>query len=155
MRAGGAAVSDTLGEKVAAFLDSHAILALATADEGGAWAAPLTYARDSGLRLYFLSDPSTRHCRAFLRYPRVAGSIQEEGASWREFMGLQFSGVASPVAESELEGVFALYAAKFPFAADLYSPAGPHRFFRITPRWFRLISNRPALGSKEELHLSP
>ena len=148
------AVSETLRDRIGAFLDAHTVLVLATADEGGPWAAPLCYARDAGLRLYFLSDPSTRHCRALLRRAEVAGSVQEEASNWEEFAGLQFSGTASPLAEPEAGEVFSLYAAKFPFAASLIPHAGPHRFFRITPRWLRLISNRCGLGVKEELHLS-
>lgn len=148
------AAFETLGERIGEFLDAHRVLVLATTDEGGPWAAPLAYARDAGLGLYFLSDPSTRHCRALLRHTEVAGSIQEEASSWEEFAGLQFRGTASPVTEPEAGAVLALYAARFPSTELLVPQAGPHRFFRITPRWLRLISNRYGLGLKEELSLT-
>ncbi len=154
MTAGGVAAPERLGERIGAFLDAHNIMVFATADEGGPWAAPLCYVRDAELRIYFFSDPSTRHCRALLQCRNVAGSIQEEASRWEEFTGLQFSGIASAVEESEREKVFRLYAAKFPFVTTLGSHAGPHRFFRITPRWFRLMSNRQWLGWKEEMHLA-
>ena len=143
-----------LADTIRTFLDRHRVLTLATVDDGGPWATPLFYASDDALALYFLSDPGTRHCRAIAQNPRVSAAIHGDPGAWTEIMGVQLDGWAAVVEGSE-EWAHATrcYAAKFPFALALIPPDGPYRFYRLRPRWLRLIDNSRGLGFKEELLL--
>jgi len=142
-----------LVEQIAAYLESHHVLTLATVDEAGPWAAPLFYASDRSLALYFLSDPATRHRRAIARSPRVSAAVYGGTAVWTEITGVQIDGWARAVDDEERDHAFGRYAAKFPFALALIPPDGPYRIYQIRPRWVRLIDNARGLGFKEEICL--
>lgn len=146
-------MSGALRERIRGYLEAHHVLTLATVDEGGPWAAALFYASDEALNLYVLSDPTTRHGRAIARDARVAATVHGETREWTAIRGVQLWGIAEEVKEAE--EVFARYTAKFPFAAASIRRNGPHRFYRIIPRWVRLIDNSQGLGFKEELWLIP
>ena len=140
-------------EEIGKYLETHNVLVLATVDEGGPWATPLFYASDENLDLYFLSDPSVRHCRAIAKTPRISAVIHGGSAAWDELAGLQIDGWAH-AADGELEDwARACYEAKFPFSLALVPSDRPHRFYRIRPRWLRLIDNTRGLGFKQELCL--
>jgi len=124
---------------------------MATVDEGGPWATSLFYVSDEALNLYFISDPATRHSRALSRDARVAVTIHEETREWTAIQGIQLWGTAGAVEAAE--EAIARYTRKFPFAAALIPASGPFRFYRVTPRWIRLIDNSRGLGFKEELSL--
>lgn len=138
-------------ERIKSYLEAHHVLTLATVDEGGAWAASLFYASDDALNLYVLSDPATRHGRAIVRDARVAVTVHGEIREWMAIRGIQLWGTAGEVTEAE--ETFTRYIEKFPFAAALIPVGGPHRFYRIAPRWIRLIDNSQGLGFKEEIRL--
>ena len=141
-------------EEIREYLEAHHVLTLATCDEGGAWATPLFYVNDEALNFYFLSDPSTRHCQAIVKNPRVSAATHGGSTVWTEITGLQLDGWACALAdELEEQRAFALYTAKFPFVLPMIPADGPHRLYRIRPRWFRLIDNSQGLGFKEELAL--
>lgn len=143
-----------LEDRVCRYLEGHDVLTLATVDEVGPWATPLFYVSDDALDLFFLSDPTTRHCQAIARNPKVSAAIHGEFTAWTDIRGLQLEGRAHPVDDEQAdERIFARYTAKFPFALPLISLDGPHRFYRIRPRWLRLIDNSRGLGFKEELRL--
>lgn len=140
-----------VAERVAAFLTAHHVLTLATVDEDGPGAAALFYAVDDAMSLYVLSDPGTRHGRALARDARVAATIQSETTDWMAITGLQLRGTARQLAEDD--EARHLYLSRFPIAATLMSSGAPHRFYRIAPRWMRLIDNSRGLGFKEEFRL--
>lgn len=141
-----------LEKRIRRYLEGHDVLTLATVDEAGPWATPLFYVSDDSLDLFFLSDPSTRHCQAIARNPQVSAAVHGGFTAWTEIRGLQLEGQAH-VVDDERAGASALarYATKFPFALALISPDRSHRFYRIRPRWLRLIDNSRGLGFKEEL----
>jgi uncharacterized protein YhbP (UPF0306 family) len=146
-------MAKALLERIKGYLEAHHVLTLATADEGGPWATSLFYASDDALNLYVLSDPATRHGRAIAHDARVAATVHGENREWTAIQGIQLWGTADEVKAHE--EVFARYTEKFPFAAALISPDGPHRFYEIRPRWIRLIDNSRGLGFKEEITLAP
>ena len=138
-------------QRVTAFLAAHHVLTLATVDEDGPGAAALFYAVDDAMSLYVLSDPGTRHGRALAREARVAATIQAETTDWTAITGLQLRGTARQLVEDD--EARRLYLSRFPFAAALMGDVAPHRFYRIAPRWMRLIDNARGLGFKEEFWL--
>lgn len=129
------------------------MLTLATRDAAGAWATPLFYASDEVLDLFFLSDPGTRHCQAIARDPEVSAAIYGGAFEWSEVTGLQLAGQAWPAPDRLEHLAEHCYGRKFRFAEALIRPGGPHRLYRIRPRWLRLIDNARGLGFKEEVSL--
>lgn len=155
---------ESLHARVAAFLELHATLTLATVgDDGLPAAAAVFYAHDADLNLYFLSEAHTRHGRNLTVTPQVAGTIQAEGQDWRSIRGLQVRGVASIIPVSGVAHAASIYGRKFAFVGALLATggslgvlAGPlarARFWVLHPTWFRLIDNTVDFGFKEELTL--
>lgn len=143
-----------LFEEIREYLEAHHVLTLATVDDGGSWATPLFYVSDDAMDLYFLSDPSTRHCQAIAASPLVSAALHGGATVWAEITGIQLHGLAEAL-DDELgeERALQLYTAKFPFVLPLIPVDGPHRIYRIRPRWLRLIDNSRGLGFKQELSL--
>jgi uncharacterized protein len=153
--------SDSLHNRIAAFLAAHTTLTLATVGaEGAPAAAAVFYAHDSKLDLYFLSEERTEHGRNLLADARIAGTIHADGQDWRGIRGLQMRGQARRAAGTDLARAAAVYGRKYAFVAGLLAGsggagtlAGPlarARFWVLRPAWFRLIDNTVRFGFKEE-----
>jgi hypothetical protein len=138
------------------YLQEHHVLTLATVWEGRPHAAALFYVADEAGRLYFLSNPASRHAQALAQNTRVAVTIQGEQVNWRTIRGLQIEGIAEPVVEAEeREGALRRYLARFPELQDLTDCAvrtalAEATVYCITPRWVRWIDNTKGFGHKEE-----
>jgi uncharacterized protein len=144
-------------------LEAHHTLTLATASAGQPWAATVFYASDAELNLYFVSDHRTRHAREMLAEPRVALAINADVDNWNDVRGLQVEGDAARVDGLERAKALALYLAKFasvralfdaPRSADEETIAKRLRntdFWRVTPRYVRLIDNARGFGFRLEL----
>jgi uncharacterized protein YhbP (UPF0306 family) len=153
-----------LRPRLLAFLHHHDTMTLATIGPAGEpQAAAVFYAADSGLDLYFLSDPQSRHGRNLAREPRVAATIQADGQNWREITGLQIEGTAALVdGVDKIAGVARLFAERFEFLRELLTEgdgmgppelAGPlasSRFYVLRPTWIRSIDNKLGFGHHEE-----
>jgi uncharacterized protein YhbP (UPF0306 family) len=158
-------VSDGVRDLVRQMLEAHGTVTLASAGEGGPWAATVFYVSDPALNLYFVSDVRTRHGRELAADARVAGAVNANVHTWDEVRGLQLEGRAVLLPEEERSDAIALYLAKFPDVARLFNAPRDDSerligerlrktaFWRLTPRWFRLIDNRRGFGWKQELTL--
>jgi len=156
---------DDLRTRIHEFLARHTTLTLATIGPEGPQAAALFYAHDAALNLYFLSEPSSRHARNLAADPRCAVTIQADGQDWRLITGLQIEGSAQVLTSpAEWAIAYDVYRAKFPFVGEawqgkgmaaptLSGPLARSRFYRLTPRWLRLIDNARGFGHKDELRL--
>jgi hypothetical protein len=153
-------MSDDARARILAYLAAHSTLTLATEREGKPWANALFYAND-GFTFYFVSDPKTRHADHLRRNPRVAATINEDQDDWRAIQGVQLEGVCEEITNPvEAARALKIYAAKYPFIADLLrapkelgSAMAKARFHKITPTWIRLIDNTRGFGFKEEIYL--
>ena len=139
-----------LRARIADYLAAHHVMTVATTEP---WAAAVFYVSD-GFTLYFLSSPDSRHCRGFGADARVAVTIHEDYADWREIKGVQIEGVAEPVAAGELPRVRELYAAKFPFvragaSAAIAAALARIAWYRITPRRVCLVDNAAGFGHRD------
>lgn len=132
-------------------------MTLATHGPAGPWAAAVFYVNE-GLRLYFLSSPSSRHGRDLSADPRVAATIQEDYRDWPEIKGVQLEGRVAPVAEAELGRIRSLYAAKFPVVANV-SEAPPElaaalasvSWYALTPEALHFVDNSAGFGRRKRL----
>lgn len=83
------------------FLKQHKQMCLATSGTFP-WIATVYYAYDADLNLYFLSDPTTLHCRQIAENSQVAVAIVESPQDINKpKKGLQISGVAKQLSSVE------------------------------------------------------
>lgn len=154
----------SLRSRIAAFLESHTTLTLATVGSDALpAAAAVFYAHDPELNLYFLSEPDTRHGQNLIANSHAAGTIQADGQDWRSIQGLQVQGEAFLLPAPQVLRAATLYGRKYTFVGSLLggsggpvSLAGPlarARFWILRPAWFRLVDNTVSFGFKEELVL--
>jgi uncharacterized protein YhbP (UPF0306 family) len=89
--------------------------------------------------------------------PQVAVSISGECADWKEIKGLQIDGVAGVVSKADRDGVVEMYFTKFPalkklhLASEILKLLRESSFYRISPKWIRLIDNSKGFGHKDEM----
>ena len=151
----GRAGQGALRAAIRAYLEAHRVMTVATA---GPWAAAVFYVSD-GFDLFFLSSPGSRHCAALAMHPRVAVTIQDDGADWRAIRGLQGEGIARPSPAAEGARARRLYAAKFPFLRLAAREASLARALRRV-RWYRialdgiwLVDNARGFGHRDAVDL--
>lgn len=76
-------------------LDKGYLISLATADEGGVWAADLIYVFDEkDFTIYWMSRPEARHSKALEKNKNVAGTITVNNTFKEPDLGLQLTGTA-------------------------------------------------------------
>ncbi len=83
------------------FLAKHQLMAVATVGRFP-WIANVYYTFDKALNIYFLSSPTTLHCRQIAKNPKVSVSIfdsQQDIAKPKR--GLQLSGIAHQISGIE------------------------------------------------------
>lgn len=158
-------MSEELREGIRQMLAQHHTLTLATVSAGGPWSATVFYASDEVFNLYFVSDHRTRHAKDMAGDPRVALAINADVDNWDDVRGLQIEGIAEKATGAERVKALALYLAKFasvkalfnaPKSADEKTIAERLKhtdFWRVTPRYIRLIDNRRGFGFRQELRL--
>ncbi len=140
---------------IAAFLDAHSTMTLATlGPDGRPLAASLFYASNEALRVYWVSGAQSRHSRALQQNPRVAMTVHNETWSWAEIAGVQLEGrVVVLPAGPTWQAAWERYLAKFPFAQEFQAEVSRSNFYELTPSWARLIDNGQGFGHKQEVEL--
>lgn len=148
-----------LPEPVAAYLERHRVMTLATCGADGPWAAAVFYVH-VGPALYFLSSPSSRHCRNLAHDPRCAATVQEDYSDWAQIKGIQMEGRAGEVRGDEALLARQRYADKFPLVARLASaPAAivaafaRVHWYRLQPEHMHFIDNSRGFGHREPIDL--
>ena len=152
---------DALREQVDAFLAGQSTLALSTVSAGGnPHVAPLffvhTFAPSGALRVYWLSDPKSRHSVHLSASPAAAATVYAPVWEWREIRGVQIEGRAVPVHEDEERArVLALYRAKFPFVTAVTFAVLVRRatLYALHVAWLRWLENAQGFGHKREFQL--
>lgn len=129
-----------------------AVLTLATSGlNGEPHAAPVYFAADGDLHLYFFSDENSQHAQDTGRDPRASAAVYPEQSNWQDIHGLQIRGVVQRVeAGEQWEQAWELYLAKFPFVAALKELVARNTLYVLVPHWVRLVDNRQGFGYKEE-----
>lgn len=146
-----------LRSRVQAHLAAHHVMTLATAGGEGPWAAAVFYVHE-GWVLYFLSAPTSRHCRDIVQNPRVAATIQEDYKEWREIKGIQIEGSAARLPGEEEERVRRLYGEKFPLLRDppaaIAQAMSKIGWYRVAAERAWFVDNSIAFGHRDEIDLS-
>ena len=139
------------------FLDSHQTATVATVDEAGQpHAANVQYVSDASMNLYFISAPHSAHSRHLLQRKTAAVTVYDHDDRPNRIRGLQIHAAGDLLDDLDAhDAVLALYLRKFPFAAatDFRKLIAAQHFFRLQPRWVRLIDNTRSFGFKAEQDL--
>jgi uncharacterized protein YhbP (UPF0306 family) len=139
-----------------AFQDLLALPALTLATQGaeGPHAAPVFFAADDDLRLYFFSDPHSQHGRHLAQDRRAAVAFYPPSQDWREIRGLQMQGQVQQIESGpQWDQGWACYHAKFPFVDSLKAIVAQNALYAFIPHWIRLVDNRRGFGFKQEWSL--
>ena len=158
-------MSEALRARIGEMLRAHGIATLATAGPDGPWAAAVFYASDPALRLYFVTDPGTRHGRNLAAGGRASAAIHAEVKNWNEIRGLQLEGAVARIPDAERATAMALYLDRFPEIRRVHDvPRNEAEralsgrlaaiaLWRLAPAHIRVLDNREHFGWKGELRL--
>ncbi|MDA8108813.1 MAG: pyridoxamine 5'-phosphate oxidase family protein [Betaproteobacteria bacterium] len=140
-----------------AYLREHHVMTLATSGDEGPWAAAVFYVHE-GNALYFLSAPTSRHCRNLAKNPRVSATIQEDTSDWKAIKGIQMEGIASRLSGDQEERIRRLYGAKFPLVAESADAPAAISEALAKVSWYKVaaertyfIDNSIAFGHRDEV----
>jgi hypothetical protein len=127
-------------------------MTLATTDlEGNPHAAPVYFAADQDLNLYFFSGVNSQHGKDLKHSPRSAVAIYGDSQDWKDIRGLQMRGEAyllEPGRRWDL--AWSVYRTKFPFVTALKIIVAQNELYAFIPSWMRLVDNHLGFGFKQE-----
>ena len=145
--------------RIAAFLDAHHVMSLATCGHSGPHAANLFYVRDE-FALLWVSDPKSRHSADIEENACVAASIAPDCFDIDEIRGVQISGHAHVITAEARAHARRLLEARYPRVKPLFGASSAMRkvyarmqFYRLEPTRMVLIDNSRGFGHKETLEL--
>ncbi len=139
---------------ISSYLSKHNVATLATHGPDGPWASAVFYVSHE-LSLYFLSAPTTRHCRNLDSDSRAAATVQEDYSEWKKIKGIQMAGRISRLAGLECAHAASLYARKFAFAdpgrasGAIAAAMAKISWYKLEPDSVYFIDNSLGLGHRE------
>ena len=136
-------------------LKKNALCAIATvAAHGRAHVNTAYFAYSDALDLYFLSHPSSRHCRNLESNPTMAIAVFDSGQTWGELdRGLQLFGTCREARGVAARSAERMYARRFkPFASwkaelDAKNAEWDYRFYRFVARRVKVFDEREFGGA--------
>jgi uncharacterized protein YhbP (UPF0306 family) len=151
---------NTLRQTALRYLRDHHVMTLATDGPQGLWAAAVYYANDD-FTLYFLSAPHTRHATNLHAQPRVAATIHEDYADWREIKGIQLEGIATQLEGEAEQHASQVFGAKYPLVVAREDAPGAVaralagiRWYSVAPDRLYFIDNAKGFGHRDEISLT-
>jgi uncharacterized protein YhbP (UPF0306 family) len=141
------------------YLQSHRVVSLATLGSAGPWASAVFYASD-GFTLFFLSAPTSRHCRNLADDPRVAATVQEDYSDWQNIKGIQMEGLMTEIDGREEQYARRIYGEKFPLVGQpaqapvaIVKALAKVRWYQLVPSRVYFIDNSAGFGQRDEIVL--
>jgi uncharacterized protein YhbP (UPF0306 family) len=141
--------------KVREFLAAHSTMTLATVNANGLpEASSLFYATEDDT-LIWVSGQRSRHSINVVATGKAAVTVHNETWNWSEIAGVQLEGDASliPLGPGR-EHAWEVYKTKFPFVSEFADEVSRSEFYRLVPRWIRLIDNSVRFGYREEIDMT-
>ena len=146
--------------RIAAFLDAHHVMSLATCGQDGPHAASVFYVRE-GSALIWVSDPKSRHSADIESNARVAATVAPDYLDIAEIRGVQISGharvISSPcdrvAAQSLLERRYPGVKRLSEDCAAVREACATMQFYRLEPAHMVLIDNSRGFAHKDTLDL--
>jgi uncharacterized protein YhbP (UPF0306 family) len=102
-------------------IHKESTMALATARENTAWAAPVYYVYFQSA-FFFFSSPDSKHILETMHSKQAAATIYPSASTWRGIRGIQMSGSITALSPG-LEAIRSIkaYLKKFPFTKEFFS----------------------------------
>ena len=128
-----------LEKAIVSYLDSHRHLALATVrDDGSPYASTVSYV-NTGLTIFFMTDPSSQKGKNIQFCPRVGVAVSEDYLDWDDIRGVQLTGRVEWITDpAELAQVQQMFGRKFPQVHKYLDGYGVTidiiPFLRVTPK---------------------
>lgn len=133
-----------LPDKIAAFIEEHHVLTLATTRDSKPWTAHCFYVFDSERSCFYIaSDTTTRHGQEALENSDIAGAIVLETKTVGKIRGLQFSGSMKIPTGTEAKHAKKMYISRFPFAVLTKT-----QMWAIHMSYAKYTDNRLGFGTK-------
>ncbi|MDP1743318.1 MAG: pyridoxamine 5'-phosphate oxidase family protein [Candidatus Amesbacteria bacterium] len=145
---------DKLTQVAKEIIKSNCYLTLGTAIDSQPWVAPLFYAVDDKNIFYYISQLDSLHTKHILKNPNVSFAIfdshQKEGTG----NGVQGSGRAYLLEDSELLKAFKWYHTTYiEMKSKLFKAPAPYRFFKIIPEHFYILDSDAPTDKRVEVKL--
>jgi len=153
-----------LNEQALSLINAQSTMALATAKNGCAWAAPVYFVFHKSA-FYFFSSPDSRHISEALDSGQASATIYPVVDTWQDIKGIQMTGHLQ-FAGMGLNALQALhaYTAKFPFVKTFFKPGQALklenfakqfrvRFYRFIPDLVYYLDNQIEFGFREAVSL--
>ncbi|AWK15182.1 YhbP family protein [Candidatus Fukatsuia symbiotica] len=113
------------------FLDQQHVLTLCASQAADMWCANCFYLFDQqDMRLYLMTEPTTRHAELMQLNPRVVGTIANQPDDPRLIKGIQYRGDIA-VLTSEDKHIRKRYCQRFPVAKTAVTPLWQLRLLEI------------------------
>ena len=154
-----------VNELALSLINAQSTMALATANNDHAWAAPVYFVFHR-TAFYFFSSPDSRHISEALDSGQASATIYPSVDSWQDIQGIQMSGCirSAGIGLSALQALRA-YIAKFPFTKEFFEPGqalnldsfGKRfrvRLYRFIPDDVFYLDNQIKFGFRERVSLS-
>lgn len=134
---------------------SNIYLTLATVGEKNTpWAAPLFYAVDDKYNFYFISQMDSLHTRHVLKDPKVAFAIFDSHQPEGTGNGVQGSGEAYLLKESEIPEAMKWYETTFvEMKLESFTGSASYRFFKLIPEHFYVLDPGAEVDKRVEVNL--
>jgi uncharacterized protein YhbP (UPF0306 family) len=129
--------SNRYPELVREIVAENHYLSLATTDGAEPWVAPVEYAFDEHLNLYFVSLTTSRHARQIERNPMVAVAIFDSQQPAFTGKGVQIRGRASR--HSDTQNPFVTVGGRTDMSLELAAYDPDYAAFRIEPQEVYLV----------------
>jgi uncharacterized protein len=132
-------------DRMISFITTHHVMTLATVSSGGEpWCCSCFYAYDPVRNLFiFTSDETTRHGAEMTLSPRVAAAIALETRVTGRIRGIQITGTAKRVIETDHSWASGLYLTQFPIASLIKT-----MLWVLDPEHIKMTDNRLGFGKK-------
>lgn len=145
---------DELNQLAKDIIKGNIYLTLGTATEVAPWVAPVYYAVNDNYAFYFISQMDSLHTENLMDNPNVAFAIfdshQKEGTG----NGVQGSGKAHLLEDSELAEAFKWYKTLFvEMKPESFTGSAPYRFFKIIPDHFYVLDPEAKTDKRIEVFL--
>jgi uncharacterized protein YhbP (UPF0306 family) len=130
--------------RICEYLAYYHVVTLATQDAEGLWCANCFYVfEEATMSLYIMTDDKARHTQALMAQAEMAGTVADQTKNIAQIQGIQFTGVATRVADADVARVKSLYCAQFPVARLKSAP-----LWRIALNSIKMTDNTLGFGKK-------
>lgn len=142
-------------------------VSIASADsQGKAWVSPVVYAYDNNWNFYFVSMPSSRHCKNIKQNKNIALAIFDSRQKWGQGVGLQIEGEAKVLNLKDSLLASKIYAKRtypygglntkvaFNFIKSMVFKGKKYRMYKIIPNtiWMNDPNSKVDIRTKIELN---